>query len=101
MHHVAIQYPSLLLMYEYLSYLSSIQLCNVSQGDMLLKYNVCKKLHVNSSLCLNLYLYVLDEWECHFKRGRALIHHVAYMYVWVDNLFFKRLLFSSITFSDD
>ena len=43
MHHVAIQYPSLLLMYEYLSYLSSIQLCNVSQGDMLLKYNVCAK----------------------------------------------------------
>ena len=43
MHRVAIQYPSLLLMYEYLSYLSSIQLCNVSQGDMLLKYNVCAK----------------------------------------------------------
>ena len=43
MHHVAIQYPSLLLMYEYLSYLSRIQLCNVSQGDMLLKYNVCVK----------------------------------------------------------
>ena len=43
MHHVAIQYPSLLLMYKYLSYLGSIQLCNVSQGDMLLKYNVCAK----------------------------------------------------------
>ena len=43
MHHVAIQYLSLLLMYEYLSYLSSIQLCNFSQGDMLLKYNVCAK----------------------------------------------------------
>ena len=33
-------------------------------------------------------------WEkCHLKRGLALIHHVAYMYVWVDTLFFKRLLF--------